>query len=1110
MGAEVVGPELGTFEVLARSDLMPSLDAADFEVAADEVHIRHLEAGEKLVSRGDAADRLFVVAGGELEVVLDTDAGAQQLSVMGPGTVVGEIGLLAGDTRSATVRAVTPAEVVSLSSEGLRRLVAAHPAGGEELARRATERLRRTQVIDHFTRLFGVIDPEVLRVVEQLVSWVSVPAGAQLFAQGDEGDAAYLVAAGRLRASRRTPAGVETDIGEVGRAELLGEMSLIDGEPRYASVYAMRDSQLIRFSRAAYQELLDRYPRVGLEVAQIALRRTLRRHDREHHRRLSVVVVPASPGLDVRAFVDELTAALGPDARRVDSASLNQELGREGIADVGDDDVGALRLAYHLEDLEQRHQHLVYEIDDSWTPWSRRALRWADHILLVADSTADPQPGPLEQELWSLVARHHHPKVSLALLHPPDTKLPRGTTAWLEPRVLASHHHLRRLDATHMARLARLLDGRGVSLVLGGGGARGFAQLGVLSVFEQQGWPIDMIGGTSIGSIMAIGPGLELSAAEVRQRSVDAFTKLFDYTLPTTSILRGRRISSRLATVIGDVNISDLWIPYFCVSTNLTRARAEYQDRGPLVRAIRASIAIPGVLPPVPYDGDLLVDGGLLDNVPVEEMRRRNPTGTVIAIDVAPVEGPVADVDYGLSVSGFRTLLHRHQPGRPPNLVSTMVRSSILASVRDRQRVLDEGMADLYLDVVVEGGGALDFSTSEAIAADGAAATREALTSWFASDDHPESRYVRTVPARRSLLDPDGRPKRGGGVLLLTLRDLQHRAARFGAVVVGISVVFSLLFLMSGLTEQFHREPRQSVAAFGAEAWLVRDGASGAFTSAATMPADTAGLVEGAQAAPVVVGRHSITDGSHQIDVVIAGFEPGGLGEPTLVDGRLPTAPDEVVVDRAAELDIGEEAHIGDETFVVTGHTSGVTLFAGMPFVFMDLPAAQELLYRGQPLASALLLDQVPAQVPDGFTTLTNAEVAEDAMRPLEKPISSVNMIRVLLWFVAAMIIGTMIYLSALERRRDVAVLKAVGGSTVRLGASIALQGALIALAAALIASVLQGLMVPLFPLDVAVPSRAFVQVPVIAVLVALVAGSVGLRKAVRVDPALAFAGPGS
>jgi putative ABC transport system permease protein len=178
-----------------------------------------------------------------------------------------------------------------------------------------------------------------------------------------------------------------------------------------------------------------------------------------------------------------------------------------------------------------------------------------------------------------------------------------------------------------------------------------------------------------------------------------------------------------------------------------------------------------------------------------------------------------------------------------------------------------------------------------------------------------------------------------------------------------------------------------------------------------------------------------------------------------------------------------------------------------MPGVFMRIDAAQALLYRGQPLASAVLVDRAGATVPAGFTVLTNDDIASDAMRPLEHSITSVNLIRVLLWFVSAMIIGTMVYLSALERRRDVAVLKAVGASTGQLGTSIALEGVLVALVAAGIASVLQLAMAPRFPLEVAVPSGAYAQVPGIAVLVALAAGAVGLRRAVRTDPALAFSG---
>ena len=1094
-------------EALAASELLPGLRPVDYAPVVDEVEIVDLDSGQVLVAEGDAAASVFVALAGTLEAVLDTEHGTQRLAVIEAGGVIGEIGLLAGGTRAATVRAVTDCQVAEMRADGLRQLLSAHPSHGEDLARRATERLRRTQVIGHFSRLFGVIDPEVLGVVEELVEWVTVPAGSRLFAQGEEGDAAYLVAAGRLRAFRQT-GGVEVELGEIARAELVGEMSLLDGEPRGAAVYAVRDSQLIRFSRAAYDELLQRYPRVGLEVAQVVLQRSRGAATRDRARRLSVVVVPITPGIDAHAFAADLTAALGPEARRLTSRDIDDDLGRDGIADIDEDDVGTLRLAYHLEELEERHRHLVYEVDERWTGWSRRALRWADHILLVADAERDPQPGALETELWGLIAGHH-PRVSLALLHPSETELPRGTGAWLEARDLASHHHLRRGDEATMGRLARLLAGTGTSLVFGGGGARGFAHLGVLAVLDELEVPIDMIGGTSIGSIMAVGPAMGWSPEQGRATSIEAFRKLFDYTLPRTSILRGERISSKLRQTLGDVDIADLWIPYFCVSTNLTHATAQYHDRGSLLHAVRASIAIPGVLPPVPSEGDLLVDGGVLDNIPVGEMRRRNPSGTVIVVDVAPVEGPVADRDYGLSVSGFRGLFGRARETRPPSLVSTMVRASILASVRDRGQAVRDGLADLYLDIDVDGGGMLDFSTAGEIADRGAASTRDALTSWFAPDAPSERQYVRTAPTRRAVIDP-ARRARGGGVLLLTLRDIQHRAARFVAVVTGVAVVFSLLFLMTGLTEQFHREPKEAVAAFGADGWLLRDGASGAFTSAATMPAEVAGQVDGTGGHPVVLARHSLTEGSVRTDVVIVGFEAGELGAPELVAGRLPESADEVAIDDASGLAVGDTTQIGVQRYVVTGRTDGRTLFAGMPFVFMPIGAAQDLVYRGQDLATAVLLEGTPESVPDGFAVLSNEEVADDALRPLEKSVSSVNMIRILLWFVAAMIIGTMTYLSSLERRRDVAVLKAVGASTARLGTSIALQGALTALTAAAVAGVLQGVLAPVFPLEVSVPGSALVQVPVIAVLVALLAGSVGLRKAIRVDPALAFSGPGS
>ena len=536
--------------------------------------------------------------------------------------------------------------------------------------------------------------------------------------------------------------------------------------------------------------------------------------------------------------------------------------------------------------------------------------------------------------------------------------------------------------------------------------------------------------------------------------------------------------------MLGDVDIADLWVPFFCVSTNLTNATLMVHDRGPLVDALRASIAIPGVLPPVPHGGDLLVDGGLLDNVPVDEMRRRNPSGRVLAIDVAPVQGPVAARDYGLSVSGTRSFFDRRRGQGPPHLVSTMVRATLLASVRDRERVVERDVADLYLDVGVEGGGLLDFSTGAAIVDAAATSTRPVLERWIAGElAHLEQHHIATGSV--AVQPPPATGRGGRGVALLTLRDLQYRIARVSAVIVGTAVVLTLLFLMSGLTEQFHREPRDTIAALGADRWMVREGATGAFTSAATMPDDTAAAVDGVDASPMLIGRHSLDDGAETLDVVVIGYEPGGVGEPDLPPSQLPDGQDQVVIDDSSGLAIGDAAVIGGTTYEVTGTTDRTTMNTGMPVVFMPIEAAQALVYRGQPLASAVLLGGEPSEVPEGFHTLTNEEIAVDAMRPLERSISSVNLIRVLLWFVAAMIIGTMTYLAALERLRDMAVLKAIGASTRQLATSIAVQGALITLLATLMAAVLQVFAVGAFPLEVSVPARALWQVPLIAVVVA-------------------------
>jgi putative ABC transport system permease protein len=348
-----------------------------------------------------------------------------------------------------------------------------------------------------------------------------------------------------------------------------------------------------------------------------------------------------------------------------------------------------------------------------------------------------------------------------------------------------------------------------------------------------------------------------------------------------------------------------------------------------------------------------------------------------------------------------------------------------------------------------------------------------------------------------------------GRVILLTLRDLQHRAVRFVVVTVLGAVVFALLFLMTGLVAQFHHEPEATVDAFGASTWVVPAGVSGPFTAAATMPSATAGAVDGPDASPAVIARSSMDAGDGPTEVILVGHQPGALGTPPTSDGRAVEQQGEVVVDESSGADVGDEVVIAGQPFTVVGRSDDTTLLAGIPLVFVPLADAQELVYRSPDVVSVVLVGGEPGVLPDGVVAMSPDDVVADAFGPLESAVSAVDLVRALLWIVAAVIIGAVVYLSALERQRDFAVLKAVGVSTRSLLGGLALQAVLVAIGAVVLGAVLQALIAPAFPLPVRVTARAFVTVPVVAVVVALVAGAAGMRRVARSDPALAFAGAG-
>ncbi len=347
-------------------------------------------------------------------------------------------------------------------------------------------------------------------------------------------------------------------------------------------------------------------------------------------------------------------------------------------------------------------------------------------------------------------------------------------------------------------------------------------------------------------------------------------------------------------------------------------------------------------------------------------------------------------------------------------------------------------------------------------------------------------------------------------MLLLTLRDLQFRAVRFVVVTVGVGVVMALLFLMTGLIEQFNREPFDAVDAVGADVWVVPAGISGPFTASATLSPDVVGSIEGPDAADIVVARGSLNSEGEPQEALVIGHEIGGLGSPVPVDGRAAQEEGEAVIDRTAGFAIGDQVALGTTELTVVGIHDDTTVLAGLPVIFLGIEEARNALFDGRPVTTGVLLTEVPESLPDGVQVLSPQQVAEDALGPLENAVSSVSLIRALLWMVAGIIIGAVVYLSALERQRDFAVLKAMGVGSRDLVLSIGLQAILVALSAVILAGILQALIEPVFPLKVRVPAKAYWQIPLVAVIVAIVAGLGGMRRVTKSDPAAAFSGPGA
>ncbi|MBA3533447.1 MAG: cyclic nucleotide-binding domain-containing protein, partial [Ardenticatenales bacterium] len=451
----------------SQESLLPHLISKELFQVFDEAALRDLEhelewvevtEGEALFHQGEIGDSMYVLVRGRLGVtVRHSDGNSQIVDTLKPGAPVGEIALLTGHLRTASVHALEDAGLIRLSRESLARLAATHPQAMSTLAKSIVPRLQQAQLAQALLGLFGTLRPEVLEDLQAEFEWRHLSTGEELFHQGAPARALYVVVTGRLRFVLENPDGSPRATGEMGPGESVGEVALLTGEPRSATVYAVRETDVVRLTRERFESLAERHPQTMLHIAGHITRRlmqTIRAAPGATVRPTTFAILPLTNHSQLVEITQRLVETLGRfgPTLHLNSERFNVYFGGNDVAQTDEDHPSDVALRGWLSRQESRHQYILYEADNSWTPWTQRCLRQSDRILLVAEAGTRPHLG----EVGAAIQRMERPPhVELLLLQPPGQARAAETEKWLALGPFRAHHHVRveqREDVTRVAR----------------------------------------------------------------------------------------------------------------------------------------------------------------------------------------------------------------------------------------------------------------------------------------------------------------------------------------------------------------------------------------------------------------------------------------------------------------------------------------------------------------------------------------------------------------------------------------------------------------------------------------------------------------------------------
>ncbi|MBD3300769.1 MAG: cyclic nucleotide-binding domain-containing protein [Candidatus Moranbacteria bacterium] len=678
-----------------------------------------LKSGGILYSQDDRHNNFYILIKGELES-LRSQGLKSEIDRIKAGQLVGDFEILTKGNQMTTVKALKDSILLKIPKKEINQLIQDSPSSTKRFIKHIEEKFKNKSLNKVLENIFGSVNPKMLSAVKKMASWKKLKSGETLFEEGDLGNSIYLIITGKLRVYRKNKNDFETTIGEITQGECVGEMGLLTGEKRSASVQAIRDSNLIKISEKNFEQVIKEYPWIFKKIANTIVKRlknnkisTLNK-DKD----INIAVVAITSDLPLQKFMRRFERSLSRygSTLLLKDKKVDKFLNIPNVSRSNQDSFIYYRMTSWLDEQENDYNFIIFEANPKNPTWTKEVLKRADKIILLANATKNPGLSQIEKNYLKKMKAWHACN-NLVLVHPNGSPLPLGTKRWLKKRKIKKHIHIKWSRKQDIEKLARIISGNAIGLTLSGGGAKGLAHIGVLRALSEAEIPIDYIGGTSMGAVIAAQYAMGENYKKIEKTHRNVWQKIRphkEYTIPMLSLLKGKKIDALIKNSYQNIDITDLWINYFCISSDLSRAKMNVHEKGLLRKAVRASISIPGVFTPLLTNRKLFVDGGIFNNFPCDIMKLKS-RGYVIGINVTGREN--LKVDFKKSPTPWSFLWNRISPFQKninfPNIVDIISNSMALRSLNKENQLIKQ--ADIYLKPPVKQYGILEFEAIDDI-----------------------------------------------------------------------------------------------------------------------------------------------------------------------------------------------------------------------------------------------------------------------------------------------------------------------------------------------------------------------------------------------------------